>query len=952
MSLHSTSSTWRVRALFPGTLATSSASRQWGLRIAYAFVAVVVILGLYVLFWLLQLKDWGVTINWTGELLSVQPGTSAAQAGLQPGDYVSFDDFQHLKRLSAEVQLGHFVEVDVSRGGEGRQVTLEALPISIPRVLSLGVEAVAGIMFAGLGLAPLVARRRSFSLWMFFLATQTTALFLITDVPRAYHQPWAQIIAYVTLPLFPAFVFHFHTLFPQPRLGRWRRPIVLIVYAVAAVLLPLDLISLWDYSFYLSDGWQMVISIYQASIFLACIGLLARTFATTSDPKVRAQLKIITICSGIGLLIPALLVVPMVVLNLDANDILKSVAVFAALAVPAGYAYSILRYNLLIGEILYRPSLVRVVYTSLLSFGLVALVVFAWPREGTLSGNSALAAWAGIALIVVALGIVQEWFSRWMEARLFKGTSYVDLLASATDELARFRNLTEYVHFFTEHFPARLKSIGSLVFLAEEPSGSLTLQGHSPSLILPAARGVIPPFSRDSELRGMLQSAHGPVALSTLLMPGSPELSPEDVRILETLKAARVEWLLPLTSSQQPQVIGVVALGAKETDEPYSGQELTALAALARTASISAENVLMFEALQRQLAELDQEREYSAALARDVSAAQERERSRISVEIHDTVVQELGVALRLLMRLRDELQQALGGLEDSQIALERLSDSSYGEEPAPIGEGARRELQCMLDECQSALGLLLGEAIENTSGSGSTADGSQVSALSSPLAMEALNGDVAGKHLVEDILGLVRTTNQRLRDICTDLHPAYLDMPLVRTLSRAAERFGQLNPGVDVKFKVIGTEPLDLDDNIKAVCTQTMEQAVHNALNHARPTKIEVALSFATSDAGGNGIALEVLTLSVVDDGKGFEPRTPSYWRAVHHHGLANMYGSAALIGGTLYIDSGPGMGTRVNLHIPLGTVGSPDLANPPRIQSPMKNATSAMVASTPPQIQ
>src|SRR5207253_7460764 len=133
-----------------------------------------------------------------------------------------------------------------------------------------------------------------------------------------------------------------------------------------------------------------------------------------------------------------------------------------------------------------------------------------------------------------------------------------------------------------------------------------------------------------------------------------------------------VEWLLPLISSQQPQVIGVVALGLKETDESYSGQELTALTALARTASISAENVLMFEALQRQLVELDQEREYSAALARDVSAAQELERNRISVEIHDTVVQELGVALRLLTRLRDELQQALGGLEDSQIALERL----------------------------------------------------------------------------------------------------------------------------------------------------------------------------------------------------------------------------------------------------------------------------------------
>src|SRR6202011_320510 len=119
----------------------------------------------------------------------------------------------------------------------------------------------------------------------------------------------------------------------------------------------------------------------EAFVLLACVGLLVRTSTTARDPKIRVQLKIITLCSGVGLVVPALLVVPMVMLDLDANDILKSVAVFAALAVPAGYAYSMLRYNLLIGGVLYRPRLVRVIYTSLLSLGLVALVVFVWPSE-------------------------------------------------------------------------------------------------------------------------------------------------------------------------------------------------------------------------------------------------------------------------------------------------------------------------------------------------------------------------------------------------------------------------------------------------------------------------------------------------------------------------------------------------------------------------------------------
>ena len=497
------------------------------------------------------------------------------------------------------------------------------------------------------------------------------------------------------------------------------------------------------------------------------------------------------------------------------------------------------------------------------------------------------------------------------------------------------------MRFFTMTLPARINSMGALVFLVEGEgeNGELVLRGGSPALYLPDHRDV-PSVSSDSEFWTACVGIRRPVLLSALLVPETPASS--DAKLLEIMKGARIELLLPLPGHghAEPRLIGLVAMGEKETDEPYSGQEISALAALTRAAAASAENVLMFEALQRQLMELDQEREYSAALARDVSAAQELERNRISVEIHDTVVQELGVALRLLTRLRDELQQALGGLEDSQIALESLSDSASAAEAAPIGEGARRELQRMLDECQSILGLLLGEGTEDAASSGLNADGLQGSGVRSSPFMEPLTGDVGGKHLVEDILSLVRTTNQRLREICTNLHPAYLDVPLVRTLSRNAERFGHLNPGVEVKFKVTGTEPADLDDNIKAVCKEVMDQAVHNALNHARPSGIEVALSFATSDRNGNGIALDAVTLSVVDDGIGFEPRTPSYWRSVHHHGLANIYGSAALIGGTLHIDSGLGMGTRVNLYIPLDTVGSSDLAHSQQIPPPAKNAT------------
>jgi signal transduction histidine kinase len=768
--------------------------------VAYITVAVIVATGIYAVFWLWQVKSLGVTINWTGQLLSVQSGTLAEQAGLQPGDYVTFHDFQRLKQVSGEAHVGQLVNVVVFHAGAWRDVTLEAVPSPVSRLLSLGVEAVVGILFAILGLAPLVARRQGFSLWLFFIATQLTALYLITDVPRAYHQLWAEIIAYTTLPLFPAVVFHFHTLFPQPRLGRWRRPLVVLIYAVAGVLLPLDLISLWDYSFYVSDAWQYIISTYQAVVLLACVGLVVRTFVTTRDARVRAQLRIVTICIVVGLLIPALVVVPVIMFDLDTSDTLKSLSIFSALVVPAGYAYSMMRYKLLIGGLLWRPSLIRVMYTSLLSLGLVALVMLVWPSVYALSGNAALIVWAGMVLLVVALAALLEWLGHWTERHLFKGSSYVDLLASATDELQRFHNLDEYVSFFTETLRTRLRIAGSLVFLSEKPGDSLVLRGYSRALRLSVRPEDVPAIAADSELRAVIQEAPPPVSLSSLLTHDLSSFAPADVKLLEIMRGCRVEVLLPLMSTRHSKLIGLVALGGKETDEPYSSQELTALAALARTASISAENVLW-------VAAIEEEREYSAALARSVSATQERERKRISRDLHDSTLQDLGTISRALTELREQVQDMIATLEEQQLEMEAVSNV-YTLSRDRHSSGTRRvrkQVLTLLSECQMKLGAVLGEDARLA---GALRPDGAVEANTSPEQGGTGLDVLATQPSIEGLIAQMRATSQRVRAICNDLHPTYLDVPLAAMLRNSVAQFSNLNPGISIEMNITGEEPV------------------------------------------------------------------------------------------------------------------------------------------------
>jgi signal transduction histidine kinase len=82
------------------------------------------------------------------------------------------------------------------------------------------------------------------------------------------------------------------------------------------------------------------------------------------------------------------------------------------------------------------------------------------------------------------------------------------------------------------------------------------------------------------------------------------------------------------------------------------------------------------------------------------------------------------------------------------------------------------------------------------------------------------------------------------------------------------------------------------------------QEALHNALRHAAPSRVTVAVR-----AGDGSVVLEV-----VDDGRGFDPRAPS-----RQFGLASMRERARAAGGRLDVLSRPGAGTTVRLEVPAG---------------------------------
>ncbi|WP_190130898.1 sensor histidine kinase [Streptomyces mashuensis] len=118
-------------------------------------------------------------------------------------------------------------------------------------------------------------------------------------------------------------------------------------------------------------------------------------------------------------------------------------------------------------------------------------------------------------------------------------------------------------------------------------------------------------------------------------------------------------------------------------------------------------------------------------------------------------------------------------------------------------------------------------------------------------------------------------------------------------------------PGA-VRVLVTGDESLMPPRTAREVLL-VLREARRNALRHARAGRITVTVDVTPDE----------VRATVEDDGHGFQD--PEAAASGRHGGLLAMRERAALLGGSLTVDSRPGHGTRVLLRVPLAPAGGPD---------------------------
>lgn len=167
-----------------------------------------------------------------------------------------------------------------------------------------------------------------------------------------------------------------------------------------------------------------------------------------------------------------------------------------------------------------------------------------------------------------------------------------------------------------------------------------------------------------------------------------------------------------------------------------------------------------------------------------------------------------------------------------------------------------------------------------------------------------LAGDSAARSDIDRLMAVVDDTMGDVRHIADELRPSALDeWGLVPALERLCAELDRRS-GIECVFRASSRElPLDPDRAIHVF--RIVQEALANVSRHAPGSSATVALSREADRA----------SVEIRDDGPGFDPAAVGAGTL----GLAGMRERAALLGGTLSVESSDDAGTSVRLELPLG---------------------------------
>lgn len=552
-------------------------------------------------------------------------GTSSRlrSMGLEPGDELvaiegdPISGYRQLERKRFQMKPGQSVSITIRRyTPSGPQLMQKVIPVHSPSrhrlnwIFTLVMYTFLPVFSLLLGYWVALSRPRDRLAWLTF-AVLASFTQLTPGNFFALDPPWLQmVVGYRTLlsNTWPLWIMLFGLYFPRPFPILRRYPYIPYLLALPfAALLVLDLYTdlynasnikairnIAHFEKAIADPLQLFFMGCTAS-FLVMIGLKLNR---TRQRDTQRRLKWLLVGSAAALIPPLILEFLLNILEWSLPSWIVVPSILAIVLFPLTLAYVIVVQRAMEVRVAIRIGVQYALARGGLDVTRVLLSAWIIILSVTLAlratGPVKAAVLIGIAVaLLLMLRRLADWMRRWMDRKFFR---------EAYDTEVILTELSQNV--------ASIRDTGPLLeTVAKRISDSLhvpqvTVLLNSTGAFRPAyalGYGAVPglELAPDSETVRRLKEAPHPVSVyfddENSWVQRTPDEEREILRMLDT------QLLLPV--SLKDRLLGIISLGPKRSEEPYSTTDMRLLHAVASQTGLALENARLTESIRRQIAE-------------------------------------------------------------------------------------------------------------------------------------------------------------------------------------------------------------------------------------------------------------------------------------------------------------------------------------------------------------
>jgi sigma-B regulation protein RsbU (phosphoserine phosphatase) len=514
----------------------------------------------------------------------IVPGGVAEKAGLRDGDIlISIDGKTFRHGLEAQAILNKIPDGGTAQYVIERSGTRLTLPITIGRQFGLHwlAQYLLGLFFVVIGYVVGVSKPQERVPQLFFLMSVSCMIFFNNQV-RSANISWELINGVLSAILFPAMFVHFFLHFPFTKEAvRRHRFLVPSVYLLTVLqTLAIGLVQRFG-----QLPGQLL-----ASLFLLYIpaGFLVyySSYRKVKVSEERKRLRVVLWGTLIGIL-SFVYIFAYITLYRGTGITLvlypwRGIPILFVTAIPLSFGYAVVRYRLMDIEIVVKRSLIYAIITASVA-GIYLGIVFGIGNllRDVIGQNNPVLIIAGIVFIAIVFDPLKQRIQNFVDRRFYRERyDYQKALLEFSQVLPTLMNLDEIMESVTSSILDRMHVKGVAVCLYDATGTSCT------TILQKGMSGFKVDFQKaERSLVSLLERARVPQVLYNLRFDREFDLSEEEKRkIMET----GIVLAVPMFS--RDRLIGILHLGPKESEKPYSEEDIDLLQTVANQAAIALEN--------------------------------------------------------------------------------------------------------------------------------------------------------------------------------------------------------------------------------------------------------------------------------------------------------------------------------------------------------------------------